>query len=154
MVLSLFLSISWILGGITIALKDKFPRQQFAFTWLVANFINTNLFYLLGEGAHLFELSRNPLYYVSFSLIQSVIIPIFIAIMINLRPIAQSASARAALHVGSILFLVGIEALTVSLTIISYSGIMKFIYFVSYKLILFYFLIFALSLFRRMCKPT
>jgi|GEM_PF-3800125 len=99
MILTLFVSISWILGAIAIVLKDKFLRQEFAFTWTVANFINTNLFYLFGERFHFFELSKNPLCYVSFSLIQSVITPLFIAIMINLRPLARSTSAQAALHI-------------------------------------------------------
>ncbi|MBP1963123.1 FlaA1/EpsC-like NDP-sugar epimerase [Paenibacillus aceris] len=154
MIISLYVSLCWILVATSAVLKSKFSNQEFSFICLLVAFIDTNLYYLFGETFHFFEISKNPLNYVSFSLIQSIIIPLFIAIMINLWQLASSVSTKVSIHAGSIIFLIGMETLSLLLKIVIYSEIKILCWLIVYRLLLFYMQFVTISYFRRMCNHS
>lgn len=154
MIISLYVSLCWVLVATSIALKSKFSNREFSIIYLLVAFIDTNLYYLFGETFHVFEISKNPWNYVSFSLIQSIIIPLFIAIMINLWRLASSVPAKVGVQVGAIIFIVGMETLSFLLKIVIYSDLTVLCWLIAYRLVLFYLQFVTIRFFRRMCSHS
>ncbi|MCY9660152.1 hypothetical protein P5G65_03720 [Paenibacillus chondroitinus] len=154
MIISLYVSLCWLLVATSAALKTKFSNREFSFIYLLVAFIDTNLYYLFGETFHVFEISKNPWNYVSFSLIQSIIIPLFIAIMITLWRLARSVPAKVGVQVGAITFIVGMETLSFLLKIVIYSDLTVLCWLIAYRLVLFYLQFVTIRFFRRMCSHS
>lgn len=154
MILSLSIALSWLLIASTAALVNQIYRLEFAFALLLVNFTNTNLFYLMGDCFHVFEISKDPHRYVSFSLIQSVIIPLLLAVMIDSLLRTSSVSRRAAIFFSAFVLLLGIEALSVLTHIIVYNQFRIFLWLAVYRLLLLILPLIALRYFRRMCSHS
>lgn len=154
MIISFFMALSWLLAGSSAALANRMYRLEFAFVFLLVNFANTNLYYLMGETFHVFELPKDPQRYVSFSLIQSVIVPFLTAIAIDKRLRARSITGQAVALISAFVFLIGVEVLSASLRIVIYEQKRIFLWLSVYRLLLLLLPLIALPHFRRMCRRS
>lgn len=154
MVISVYISLCWFLIASFIVFAKKAAPRQLAFVLLIVDFVNTNLYYLFGETFHFFKISEKAPLYVSFSLQQSVIIPLFVAIMVIASSEALSFTGKAALHFVSVCFLIGLEALSSLFTIITFQSTLAMVLLLVYRLLLFYLSFPALKLFKRMCSHS
>lgn len=154
MIISFFIALSWLLVASSAALANRMYRLEFAFVFLLVNFVNTNLYYLMGDAFHIFELPNDLQRYVSFSLIQSVIVPFFTAIAIDKRLRASSISGQAASLISAFAFLIGVEVLSASLRIVIYEQKRIFLWLSVYRLLLLLLPLIALPHFRRMCRRS
>ncbi len=153
MIISLYISLCWLLLASAMSVK-KIPNQEFAFVFLIVNFINTNLSYVFGDTLHLFGIAKEAHRYVSFSLLQSIMIPLFIAIMINLLYLVRTFSKKILVHLFAIGFLIGTEALSYFTNIVSYSEKHVWIWLIGYKLLLFFLAFAMLRSFRWVCSRS
>lgn len=154
MIISVCITLCWILAALSVVVARKVPHQPFAFAFLIANFINSNVYYLFGETLHFFELSKDPLRYVSFSLLQSIIIPLFIAIVINLSLQVRAASTKWSFHTLAIALLACGEVLIHSTQIVSYSGYPMLLWLIGYRMLLYITTMITLRYFIRMCSRS
>lgn len=152
MIVSLFIALSWLLVASSAALAIRMYRIEFAFVFLLVNFANTNLYYLMGDNFHIFEISEDPKRYLSFALIQSVIVPLFSAVMIHQLLRTSSISRKAAIFLTAFVLLIGTEALSVLTHIVVYDRLRVFLWLTVYRLLLLILPLFALRYFRRMCS--
>ncbi|MBD0378880.1 hypothetical protein ICC18_01935 [Paenibacillus sp. WST5] len=143
---------SWFLIASSAIMYKKFPRKDFAFVFLFVDFLNTNLYYLFGDAFHFFMISDDPMLYVSLALLQSIIIPLTIAIMINVSVQNQVMSRKAAVQLAAIGALVCLELMSHLLLLITYHGFLTAIWLFLYRLVLFYMAYLALKCFKRMCS--
>ncbi|WP_261300547.1 hypothetical protein [Paenibacillus andongensis] len=133
-------------------MHKKFPPKDLAFLFLIVDFLNTNLYYLFGDAFHVFDISKDPSRYVSFSLLQSLIIPNVIAIMANASIQSQAVTGKLAVQLAAIGVLVGLELMSHLLLLITYHQFHTAIWLIFYRLVLFYMAYLALKGFKRMCS--
>ncbi|TLS52367.1 hypothetical protein FE782_10365 [Paenibacillus antri] len=150
MLLSFSIAASWMLIA-TAALVRKSSRQDFAFVFLLSNFINTNVYYWSSQTLHIFEISKDPASFVSFTLLQSAIVPLFIAVTANGAALVRTVSRRVHIHVASIAFLIGLEGLSHYLRIVIYNEVHVFSWLAGYRILLYILPLITLRYFRRMC---
>jgi hypothetical protein len=144
--------VAWLLAGIFLSYAKVYPRKYLAFVFLFADFMNTNLYYLLGESFKIFKLSNDPLRYVSFSLLQSFIIPAIIAIAVNTYFDDHRPAVRTAAIIVSTGMLLSLEVLSALIQVITYDGYWILVSLMGYRLLLLSASFIALSCFRRMCE--
>ncbi|MFD0693150.1 hypothetical protein ACFQZT_03510 [Paenibacillus sp. GCM10027628] len=152
MLISFYISLVWFLFASTVATHKKFPHKDLAFMFLSVDFLNTNLYYLFDDAFHVFDLSKDPSRYVSFALLQSLIIPNVIAILVNLSIQSQAVTRKLVVQLAAIGVLVGLELMSHLLLLITYHGFLKAIWLSLYRVALFYMAYFALKCFKRMCS--
>ncbi len=150
MLLSFSIAASWMLIATAVVVR-KSSRQEFAFVFLLSNFINTNVYYWSSQTLHIFEISKNPASFVSFSLLQSAIVPLFVAVTANGSALVRTVPRKVAVHVASIAFLIGLEGLSRYLRIVIYNEVYVFYWLAGYRTLLYILPLIALRFFRRMC---
>ncbi|WP_248929991.1 hypothetical protein [Paenibacillus hamazuiensis] len=151
MVISLHIFFTWLFAGIFLHTAKTASPRHLAFVFLFIDFLNTNLYYLAGETFKWFKMSEEPLLYVSFSLLQSLIYPLIVAIAVTAYPLAGFAAKKASVLLLSCCLLLGLELLTRYLKIITYDGTGLMIALLGYRLLLLIAAFIALKCFKRMC---
>jgi hypothetical protein len=147
MVISLYLFFCWLLFGILATLAKKSSHRHLAFVFLFVDFVNTSIAYLLAEPIKFYQISKNPLLYVSFSLYQSLVIPAMIVILVH----AYIHFTKTAFFLTSLVTLLAFEFIGRSLSLFTYDGMWHLAVLFGYRLFLLYLTILALKCFRRMC---
>jgi hypothetical protein len=152
MVISISLFISWFLIGMLIPIYKKFNKQQLAFVFLFVEIINSNVPYLMGDAFHFYKITNDMQLYMSFSLYQTIVIPVFYTIIIYLYHQVTSIHKKIAV----LLLFVGViglfEYLVFSFKIIESDGFWRLAFLIVYRLLLLFLTLFALRGFKRMCK--
>jgi hypothetical protein len=152
MVISLYLFFCWLLFGILITLAKKMPHKHLAFVFLIVDFMNTNIAYLLADPFNFYKMSKDPLLYVSFSLYQSLVIPALMVIIIYAFYHYHALPKKTAVIFISAGTLVSFDFISRYLKLFTYDGLWHLAVLFGYRLILLYLTILALKCFRRMCK--
>jgi hypothetical protein len=151
MIISLYLFLTWFTIGIWFTWPNRMPKQQHFFALLIATFFTSNSGYLLADPIGFYEMSKEMLGYVSFTLYQSFIIPAVLALVCN--AFFMPALRKSVVVLISICAFLALDLLARKLNLFTYTGNWHLPALVGYRLLLLFFTIFAVKGFKRMCKP-
>ena len=151
MIISFYLFLTWFTVGILFTLSKRLPRQQLVFVFLFADFLNTNIGYLLSDPFGFYLMSKETSRYVSFSLYQSLIFPAVLTLVINAYFL--SSLRKSAVVLISIGVFLALDFLASELSLFTYTGIWHLPALVGYRLLLLLLTTLALKSFERMCNP-
>jgi hypothetical protein len=151
MVISLYLFFCWLLFGFLITLAKKSSHRHLAFVFLFVDFVNNSIASLLADPFKFYQLSKDPLLYVSFSLYQSLVIPAMMVIIVHAYFHYPALHNKTAAFIISVVSFVSFDFLGRYLNLFTYDGMWHLAVLLGYRLILLYLTILALQCFRRMC---
>lgn len=152
MIISFYLFLCWFILGILFTLTKRLPKQHLTFVFLFANFVNTNIAYLLSDPLDFYMMAKEPSRYISFSLYQSILIPALLAIVINAYFMHFSSLHKSAVFLISMCMFLSFDYLARYLQLFTYTGMWHLLALLVYRLMLMFLAIFALKGFERMCK--
>jgi hypothetical protein len=152
MVISISLFITWFLIGMLVPIYKKFNKQHLAFVFLFVEIINSNVPYLMGDAFHFYKITNDMQLYISFSLYQTIVIPVFYTLIIYLYHQVTSIHKKVAVLLLFVVVLGLFEYLVFSFKIIESGGFWKLAFLILYRLLLLFLTIFVLRGFKRMCK--
>jgi len=151
MIISFYLFLTWFTVGILFTLSKRLPRQQLVFVFLFADFLSTNIGYLLSDPFGFYLMAKEPSRYVSFSLYQSLIFPAVLTLLIN--AFFLSSLRKTTVVLISVGVFLPLDFLARELNLFTYTGIWHLPALVGYRLLLLVLSTLAVKGFERMCSP-
>ena len=148
MIIAFYLFLTWFSIALLFTLPGKLPRQPFAFVFLLTDFLNTNIAYLLSEPFGLYVMATELSRYISFALYQSLILPALYTLLLHAY---IGKTTRVLLAAG--LFL-ALDLAGRYLNLYTYHGNWQLPVLAGYHLLLLYLTHLALRGFERMCRPA
>lgn len=151
MVITLYIFFCWLLLGILVVLSRKMLYKYLAFVFLVTDFVNTHVAYLLADPIKFYKMPHVHAHYVSFSLYQSLIIPALMVIIVYSYFHYVSVRNKAIVILIALCTFASFDVTSRCLNVFIYDGGWHLAVLFGYRVLLLFLAIVGLKCFRRMC---